>query len=153
MSGRIYTTSFQGVAATVVQDIFELTAPSTGMFRILSAHLSQESDEADAQAEMLPLQWTRYATSGSGGSTPTENPHLVGNAATGVTTEANNTTQGGTPTVIWASGWNVQIPWIYQPSPQEYIWVPPSGIIALEMPSAPADSLTLSGSVTYEEVD
>lgn len=151
--GRIYTSSFQAVAVTAAQDIFELTAPSTGMFRILSCRIGQSSEEADAQAEMLQIQITRYAASGSGGSTPTENPHLVGSAATGVVSEANNTTQGTTPTVLLAEAWNVQIGWIYQPAPEEMIWVPPSGIIAIESPDTPADSITLSGAITYEEFD
>lgn len=151
--GRIYTTSFQAVAVTGAVDFFELLAPSTGMLRILSCRIGQNTEEADAQAEMLQIQITRYATSGSGGSTPTENPHQVGHAATAVTTEANNTTQGGTPTVILADAFNVQIGWYYQPPPEEQIWVPPSGIIAIESPDTPADSITFSGSVTYEEFD
>lgn len=151
--GRIYTASISEVAVSAAQDLFELTAPSTGMVRILSARWGQSSDAGDAAAELLPWNLTRYATSGSGGSTPTPAPHSVGHAASGVTVEANNTTQGGTPTVVLSDCWNVQAGYLYQPPPEEMVTIPPSGILAIEFPSAPADSITVSGSVTFEELD
>ena len=93
MGGRIYASSFQAVAVTGAEDLFELTCPATGMCRLLSCQIGQSTEEADAQAEMLQIQITRYATGGMGGSTPVENPHLVGHGASGVTSEANNTTR------------------------------------------------------------
>ncbi len=152
--GRVYTAFFESVAVTAAVDFFELAAPSTGMMRILSCRIGQNTEEADAQAEMLAINITRYATSGSGGGTVTATPHQVGHAASGDSTvETNNTSQGGTPTVVIADAWNVQIGWLYQPTPEEMIWVPPSGIIAIESPDTPSDSITFSGSLTYEEFD
>ena len=152
--GRVYTASFTAVAVTAAVDFFELTAPATGMFRLLSVRIGQSTEEADAQAEMLNINIVRYATSGTGGGTATPIPHQVGHAASGdVTVETNNTTQGGTPTVIVSDSWNVQIGWLYQPAPEEAIWVPPSGILAIESPDTPADSISFSGSLTYEELD
>lgn len=148
--GRVYTASVTDVAVTVAQDFFELTAPSDLVFCILSCHIGQSSDAGDAAAEMLTINITRYSTSGSGGSTPTARPHHVGDAATSVIEEANNTTQGGTPVVLFSEAFNVQAGWHYVPIPEERIWVSPSGIIAIELPVAPGDSLTMSGSITYE---
>lgn len=151
--GRVYTASVSEVAVSAAQDLFEITAPATGMVRILSARWGQSSDAGDAAAELLPFNITRYASTGSGGSTPTPVPHSVGHAATGVTVEANNTTQGTTPTVLMSDAWNVQAGYLYQPPPEEQILVPPSGLIAIEFPSAPADAITISASVTFEELD
>lgn len=151
--GRVYTSTFQNVAVSAVQDLWEITAPSTGMVRILSAHVGQESDAGDAQAEMLRIGITRYASSGSGGAVDTPRPNNVGHAAFGGTVERNNTTQGGTPTEVFIESWNVQIGWHYNPIPEEMFWVPPSGIIAIELAVAPNDALTINSFVTFEEID
>lgn len=148
--GRVYTASVSEVAVTVAQDFFELTAPSDLVFCILSCHIGNSSDAGDSQAELLPIHIIRYSTSGSGGSTPTARPHHVGDAATSVIEEANNTSLGGTAVIVVADVFNVQAGWHYVPIPEERIWVSPSGIIAITLPTAPDDSLTMSGSITYE---
>ncbi len=152
--GRVYTAFFAATAVTAAVDFFEIAAPSTGMIKILSCRIGQTTEEADAQAEMLSISIVRYSTSGSVGGTVTPTPHQVGHAASGDTTvETNNTTQGGTPTIIIADSWNVQVGWLYQPAPDEMIWIPPSGILAIESPDTPSDSISFTGSLTYEEFD
>lgn len=152
--GRIYTASFSAVAVTAAVDFFELLAPATGMVRLISCRIGQSTEEADAQAEMLNINIVRYATTGSGGGTATPAPMQVGHAASGVTSvETNNTAQGVTPTVLVSDAWNVQIGWVYQPSPEEMILVPPSGLLAIESPDTPADSISFSGTLVFEELD
>ncbi len=151
--GRIYTSSVEQIAVTAIQDLFEVTVPSTGMVRILSVHIGQSNLAGDAAAEMLPIQIVRYATGGSSGALAVPAPHLVGSAASAVVVDRNNTTQGGTPTLIHADAFNVQAGWIYQPIPEEMIWIPPSGILAVELPVAPTGSTTVSASLTFEEFD
>ncbi len=151
--GRVYTASVSAIAVAAIQDFFELLAPATGMVKILSVRLGQYTDAGDSEAELLPVNIVRYATSGSGGSTPTARPHQVGHAATGVVVEANNTTQGGTPTVILSDAFNVQAGWLYVPTPEEWIWIPPSGRLAIELFVAPGDTFTMQGSITFEEFD
>lgn len=153
MVGRAYTASFAEIAVTAIQDALEVVAPSDGVVEILSARMSQSSDEGDAQAEMLPVTISRAATSGSGGASVTPRPHVVGHPAFGGTAERNNTTQAGTPTVIIADCFNVQAGWLYVPVPEERIWLPPSGIAVMTLNVAPADSLTMSGSITFAEYD
>jgi hypothetical protein len=151
--GRVYTATFSGVAVTAAQDLFELTLPADMVVRILSCRIGQTSDAGDAAAEMLPIAITRYATNGSGGSSGvTSRPHHSGDAASTVTVDTNNTTQGGTPVVVLADAWNVQAGWLYQPPPDEMIYASPNSIIAIELPSAPADSITMEGSITFEEI-
>jgi len=153
LGGRVYTAAVTGVAVSALQDFFEVRAPSTGMIEVLSIRVGQYSDAGDSESELLPINLTRYATSGSGGSTVTPQPHMVGHAASGVSVEANNTTQGGTPTVVFSDTFNIQAGWIYLPLREERLWVPPSGILAVELPVAPSDSITMAGSITFAEYD
>ena len=152
--GRMYTASFSSVAVTAAQDLFEVNAPATGIVVIHRVMIGQSSDAADAQAEMLPIQLNRGGgTAGSGGTTPTAVPHNLGHAAFGGTCEANNTTAAGTPVVIGAETFNVQAGYYYVPTPEERIIIPPSGIFNVKLTAAPDDSLTMSGSITFEEID
>lgn len=153
MGGRVYTASIEQVAVTAAQDLFDMAAPSTGMVEILSVFVGQSSDAGDAEAELLPVQITRYASAGSGGTSMTPRPHQVGHAASGVSVNRNVTTQGTTPTVVYSEVFNVQAGWLYQPVPEERIWVPPSGVIAVELPTAPTDSITVSARLTFAEYD
>jgi hypothetical protein len=151
----VYTASFQAISISAVQDVFEVAAPSTASVRLLSIRMGQSgtADFGDAEAEGVPWNITRYATSGSGGGTVTPVAHSPGDTAFGGTVERNNTTQGGTPTVILSSVWNIQTELLWLPTPEEQIIVAPSGIIALEFPVAPADALsTCYGSITFEEI-
>jgi hypothetical protein len=150
--GRVYTASFTAVAISVAQDAFEITAPAVGSVIILSCHIGQYSDAGDTESELLPVNITRYATSGSGGSTPTARPHHPSNPAFGGSVEVNNTTQGGTPVVVLSDVFNVQAGWFYKPSHEERIFIASGAILAIELPVAPADAITAAGSITFMEL-
>ena len=151
--GRMYTASFGGVAVTAIQDLFELNAPSDSVVALHAISVTQSSDAGDSEAEMLRVQISRSTgTSGSGGTTLTARPHNVGDAAFGGTAEANNTTQATTTTVVREETFNVQIGWFYRPAPEERIILSPGGALVVELPTAPADALTMSGSITFEEI-
>lgn len=152
MLGRMYTASFEEVAVSAIQDLFELNAPSDSVVVIHKCIITQESDAGDAEAEMLRMTIQRAGTSGSAGSTATARPHHVGDAAFGGTVEVNNTTQAGTLTVLHAEAFNVQLGWIYDPSPEERIIVSPSGRVVFSINDAPADALTMSGILIFEEI-
>jgi hypothetical protein len=151
----MYKLSFSGVAVTAVQDLFELVAPADAIVKIHSIRLAQYSDEGDAQAEMLRIRLLRgYTVSGSGGSTPTPAPLEKGAAAAGGIYEANNTTQAntGTPDALLEDAWNVQIPYLYQPAPEERPIVSPGIRCVLALAEAPADSINMQGEITFEEI-
>lgn len=151
--GRMYTASVGAVAVTAAQDFFELVAPSDAVVVIHSIYIGQYTDAGDSEAEMLPVQINRNTASGSGGSALTARPHEVGDAAFGGTVEANNTTQaGGTETVLVQEAFNIQAGWFYKPTPEERIVLSPSGQIVVELPVAPTDSITMQGSITFEEI-
>lgn len=151
--GRIYTASFGGVAVTAIQDLFEVNAPSDAVVIIHSITIGQSSDAGDSEAEMKRVQISRAPTaSGSGGSTPTARPHNLGDAAFGGTVEANNTAQATGTVTIHEDTFNIRAGWAYRPTPEERIVMSPSERLVVELPVAPTDEITMSGSITFEEI-
>lgn len=121
--------------------------------------IMQTSDVGDAAEEILRLEIVRgvgTVTSGSGGSTPTAQAREDGDTAFGGTVEANNTTRMATGTgtleTLEQYGWNIRMPMekIYTPECRPVI--SPSNRWTLALPAAPADSITVSGNITFEEI-
>jgi len=153
--GRIYTVSFDGVAVTAVQDLFEIVAPADSIVLIHELQLSQETEIADAQEEMLNLVLkSGQTTSGSGGTAPTAIPRLFADAAAGTTAEVNNTTEASTGTIVthqvW--NWNVRIPFVNIWTPETRPVLSPSRRATIEMTTTPADSITMGGTLVIEEI-
>ena len=149
--GRVYTAQVSAVGVTAIQDFFEVNCPSDAVLCILSIRIAQYSDVGDAAAEMLPVQISKATgTAGSGGSIPTARPHMLGTVAFGGTVEANNTVQAGTTIVNLSDAFNIRAGWLYQPTEKEFIWMSPSEVLVVELPVAPADSITMEGSITFE---
>lgn len=154
--GRIYTVT-RAVASKDVNppaDLIELAAPSTMALRILSAHIGQASDYGDAEAEGLVAILARAATSGTGGSSATPAKHSNGDPASSVTAELDNTSQAGTQTTILQEGFNLQLGWFYNPTPDEAIIVPPSGILVLGLAGTVdmEDAVNMTYRITFEEI-
>lgn len=153
----IYTASFDEVAVSAVQDLFEILAPSDACLVIHQINLSQSSDAGDAESEQLHVTIRRVTgapTSGSGGSTATPAAREGGQAASGSTVEINNTTQltGGTNTVLWAESFNVMAGFNYLPVPEDRLVISPSTRLLVELETAPGDAVTMSGNVVFDEV-
>lgn len=155
--GRIYTIVFNRVAITAVQDLFEILCPADAVMILHRLTLSQETEEGDAQAEMLYVSIRRVTgspTSGSGGSSATPAPTQQGDSAAGITAEVNNTTQlsGGTNTVLHSEAFNVMSGLDYFPAPEQRFVFSPSTYCLVELEEAPADSVTVSGTIVVEEL-
>lgn len=151
---RYYTVTFNAVAATAAQDLFEITPADDKPVTILGWALDQTSDFGDAQAEQLGLQVIRgYTGSGSGGSSATPGPLDGIDTAAGFAAEVNNTTLAatGTGVVLWSAGWNVQagcrdfLPEGMQPRCSQA----QTSIVLRQ--TAPADSITLNGTLFVAE--
>ena len=152
----IFVATFAAVAVTAAQDVFEIVAPASSRLLIREIRLGQYSDAADAQAEMLSVQIIRgYTTSGSGGAsvTPVNFSPVSGAASPVATVERNNTTvaQDGTGAVLLADSFNVMGGWRYYPVPEERIEVGVSQRLVVRI-TAPADALTMNGTLVYEEI-
>ena len=147
--GRMYSATFEEVAVTVAQDLFEIVAPADSVVIIHGFEISQSSD---TDSEGLSLLVHRGSTSGSAGTSVTAAPMNLGDTAFGGTVEANNTTQGTEGTFIHAAAFNVLSGYAWIPTPEIRPILSPSGRIIIELQTAPADELTMSGVVYIEEI-
>jgi len=156
--GLIYVATFEDIAITAAQDLFEIVAPSNSRVVIREFEIGQESDEGDAQAEMLGLKIIRgYTSAGSGGAAVTPYPVAPwsGAATAGSTVKRNNTTiaSGGTPKLMRATAWNVMGGYRYYPGFRgERIMLDAGERCVFRLPNAPIDSLTCHATLVFEEL-
>lgn len=155
--GRMYSVVFQAVAVTAAQDLLLLLTNATVPIKIYSVEIGQSSDAGDAQDEMLRIALkTGMTSTGSGGSAPTPVPIITGDTAAVTTARANDTTasSGGTIVVRQETCFNVRAGYIFMPVPELRPIVPAStgGRFAVNLVAAPADSLTMSGTIYFEEL-
>lgn len=156
--GRIYSVTFENVAATLAQDLFDI-APATNKICVLhGCWVTQNNRKADAQEEFLRLKIIRgLATVGSGGGTFTPVPKQAADAAAGFTARINDTTVavvgGGTTDVLWAETFNDRAGWVWLPTPENrLICTAAQTRIVITMPSTPSASMSISGILLVEEI-
>lgn len=152
---RIYSAVMRGVAVSAIQDLFELVASSDSVVKLLAVYISQSSEEKDAEDEQLRLEFTLgYTSSGSGGSSVTPEALDGGDTAFAGTCEINNTTQASTGTARYmhAESFNVRAGYVYVPTPKCEIVLKPSERLVIELPVAPADEITMDGTIIFEEI-
>jgi hypothetical protein len=157
MEGRVYTVVFDRVAVTAIQDLFEIQPAADKPVLFAGLKLSQSSDFGDAQDEGLTVRVKRVvatATSGSGGTSPTPRTTMKSQSAAGFTAEVNNTTQAtssGTIEILDVDVFIVRA---------GLLWIPPermafefvNGVFGvIDLPVAPADSITMSGTLYVVE--
>lgn len=155
--GRLYTATFQNVAYTAANDFFEVLTSSAVCAIIHRVNLTQSTEAGDSAAEMVRITLHRVTgapTSGSGGTTPTPIPHSPGDAAAVVTVEANNSTplSGGTSVLLLEEAVNVFSGFDHFPAPEQRFVIAPSTRFMVKLASTPADSISFSGYVTFEEI-
>jgi hypothetical protein len=157
----IYSATFSAVGVTAAQDVFEIAAPSDSYVMIREIRIGQYSDFGDAAAEILSVLVIRnHTTTGSGGSavTPVNWQPVTGGLTATSTVAANNTTvatSGTTATLISdtmnvAAGWWWEAPRDRQGKVQG-LQIKPSQRLVVRI-TAPADSLTMNGTLVFEEL-
>lgn len=154
--GRMYSVIFEHVAVTAAQDFFEITPADDKPCAIHACYLSQDTELGDAQEEMLRVEIIRgYTASGSGGSAPTPVPFGPNDTAAGATAEVNNTTVAntGTAVILWAESFNERTGWQFLPTPEMRPMVSQANTtLVVRLMAAPADSVTMSGTLVFEEL-
>lgn len=156
MDGRLYYVDIAPGAETVAVDVVELTPASNKPIAIHGIiDLLQTTDLGDAEEEIIGAYWIRgHTTSGSGGTAVTPRPTNPSDAAAGFTAEALNTTQAtvGTTNILPRHGWNIRVPLhvIYTPEMRPQASAGNTTLI-LRLAAAPADSITISGSIAVWE--
>lgn len=149
------TAQFNGVAITAQQDLFELLAPAAKAVRLYMLTLTQTSEVGDAQEEGLSLLFKRgQTTTGSGGSTPTVTALSSHDADGSSTVKSNNTTKAtaGTIKTWWADAWYVRSPYLWLPVPELRPLIAPGIRMTIELATTPADSITASGTLVFDEL-
>lgn len=154
---RVYTVPINAVSVSAAQDLWQITPAAGKAVKILGLVIGQSSDVGDASSESLNLKISRgFATTGSGGTdlTTTSPPVDPGDPAAGFGAKINNTTpaSGGTEVKLFGDAFNEQAG--YQ------MWFPEGtqpgcnsttgGILTVNV-SAPADAITVSGTLFVEE--
>jgi hypothetical protein len=150
--GFIYSAPLDAAAVTLATDIFHLTVTDTVLIHAME--LGQTTDLGDASEEVLRIGLYRAVTGGSGGTGLTEVAYNRGDntAPTGVVL-GNNSTASTSGTLLQILTWNIRIP-------TQWIWTPEmrprfdSGEdpVAFRLLSAPTDSITMSGTLFWEEL-
>ena len=157
--GRMYYVNFDNQAVTAAVDLFEVLAGTGKPFVLHRVTIGQSSDYGDSQAEgarVLIRRATSGYTSGSGGVTPTVGKALTNDASHGMTVEACNTTAAvagsGSLTTLVADAFNWQSGWDWFPAPEQRPMFLPGEALIVNLPAAPADSLTMVGTAMVEEL-
>lgn len=153
---RFYSLSFSAVAVSAAQDLWELVPVTDKPIKIHEIRIGQSSDAGDAQDELLQVSIIRgYTVSGSGGTTGLTPANLDQNDATcGITiAKINDTTQAntGTAVTLLTDTFNVRSGWLYMPTPELRPRIAAATRVIVAV-TAPADSLTMSGTITFEEL-
>jgi len=147
-----YCAPMDALAFTTATDVFEFTAPSTARILVHELHLCQTTDLGDAAEEVLRIGLYRGVTAGATGTALTEQPYGDSNdgAATAAVV-ANRGTASTGGTLLDVIGWNIRIPFdrIWTPETRPIIEV--STVGTFKLMTAPADSITISGALIWEE--
>lgn len=153
--GRVYTVAFTATAVTASVDLFELSPADDKPLKLLALYLGQTTEVGDTAEEQLELRIIRgHTTSGSGGSSATPAPLNPADTAAGFAAEVLNTTvaSAGTGVTLLADTWNVRAGYclIFTPEMQPMA-SQANTTIAVRLISAPADSITITGTLFVEE--
>jgi hypothetical protein len=148
----MYTATFTDVAVTAAQDLFQIEAV-TNPLTIHKIVISQNSDYGDAQAEGLTIllrgEITDAVTDDVTAVPLNATADGVANLSNVAVNETSQLTTGAT--TFWAEVWNIQVPWIWAPTPDERYHADIGDCVVVDLSAAPADSLTMSGVLVFEE--
>lgn len=141
----VYTlrTPAGGVTISTAITILQLKAGAAAKVELLRASLTQRGSVTSVQEAVQLLRKTAAATvtAGVAGTTYLKNDPAsptgtlsLGTSASGYTGSA----EGTDGDILKDEGFNVLNGWLWLPTPEERIWVPAGGIVALKFASAPA---------------
>ena len=151
---RAYTSEFDNVSVSAVQDLISLQTTSGMVAEIHEATLGQVTATAVGNLRMTMKRFSGAYSIGSGGSSVTPSKHVFGDSAATCTTRANDTTQttSGTAVKLPADAINVINGYQYLPAPEDRINFTISQAYVWSLDSAPGSAETMSGKVTFAEL-
>lgn len=148
--GRMYSLSFTDTPVTVSGDLFQLQAQTVPAI-IHAAYISQTSDVGDAVAENLTLSLIKAdeAVTDIGSGVPLDG----GDTAALANVNVNRTTDRLTTSLsgVHVEAWNIAQTFVYLPPPEMKPVVQIGKSIVLQLTTPPADSITMNGTIYWEE--
>jgi hypothetical protein len=146
----MYSAVIEDQATTVAADLFQIEG-NTVIPVIHYITISQNLDFGDAAAEMIVIK-IRRVTDAVTTPLATKNQMDSGDSAGGADVITYDTTQLTTgAATIFAENWNIALPFIWMPPPEQRIVVPTANAVVVTM-EAPDDSLTISATMIWEEI-
>lgn len=156
MGQRIYSTIFENVSVSAVQDLFSLKAGSANGVEIHQIDITAGGVTAAAEIRLRLKRLPATVTQGSGGTAPTPNVLDSGDTKSStVTAHVNDTTQattGGTAATLAVWQWNVLGPFQYLPAPEDRPVCQAAEALVLDLPGAPGATTTVSGTIFWREM-
>lgn len=147
--GRFYSVSFTDVAVTADQDLFQIEAVTNPVI-LHYCTISQNSDVGDAAAENLTIRIRRVTDALT--DVTAEVKLDKGSAAALADLNVNDTTPLTTGAeTVHVECWNIALPWIWLPPEQLRIIIPVDDVVTINLVANPSDSLTVSGTLYFEE--
>lgn len=152
---RVYTVEFEAVTVSAQVDFFELTPADDKPVEVVGIFLGQSSDVGDAASEILRWRVIRgHTTGGSGGAAPTPRPLNRSGVAAGFAAETCNTTIAsvGSPVNLHSDVFHVATGLqLWLPETCEWEASQADTTIVVRLMAAPADALTMSGTLYVRE--
>lgn len=152
---RLYAVTIGAVAVSATQDLINVTCTSGMAVRIHSLTLGQKTLTTWEGKEIKCLRMPATVTAGSGGSAATPRPLNNGDPAATFTARINDTTPmttGGTAVTLYADVWHFLNGLLWMPAPEQRPVLAPSQGFAVNLPTAPSGSMTVSATLLVEEL-
>jgi hypothetical protein len=142
--------TISAIGATGPKTLLQYTAPSTRIAVLTRVRLGNINSEVSTQEEFEIL---RQTTAGTGGASVTPAALNGGAAATGTALSASTawSVEPTAGTSLVRDVWNIVSGQIELPLPEERIIVPPSGRIAIRLPTALEAALDLNAVFSIAE--
>jgi hypothetical protein len=155
MSGTVYCIDIPSTAVTTTFDFVEITPADDRPVCIVMISLFQTTELGDAAEEILPIQIIRGHTTSGNGTAATPRPQKRNAVAAGCTAEVAGATiaSTGTTHVLLTDGWNVRVPYLFQPIHDDQYPQATQGdtTMVVRLAAAPADSITVRGCIWIME--
>jgi hypothetical protein len=146
---RAYSLVLDGQSLTAaITTLIEMTAAAAKSYILTRAWISQRSNTTSQQQSVQILRRTTVSTNVA---TPLSNPYDAGDSAFAGTVRGLATVLGGAGAVLYSDSFNWQNGWLWLPVPEERIFLPGAGILALHLPVAPP-ALTVSCGIDILEI-
>jgi hypothetical protein len=148
IQGQRYLVVCEDAAKTAALGLIQVICGSAGVLTLVEAHITQITKSTN---EMLEAHIRVGGTDGTGTAfTPIALDPAF--AASNFTAKEDITVDGTGGNVYVPQGFSILTGWHYTPLPESRITVGPSDVLAIELDTAPAASMTFNAWAVFEEV-